>query len=125
MTSSQIHDYVRLTNIVLFAHLGVTEAEREVGQRIRLDLELGIDLGESSKSDQLRDTVSCESAYKTVERVVERSRHRLLETLAGDLLIKIFEEYPPVKTMKVVVCKLNVPFAGSVASAEVEMWRAR
>ena len=120
-----VQDCIRINNIVLFAHLGVSEAEREVGQRIRLDLELAVDLENSSKSDQLRDTVSYELIYKTLERVVEASRHRLLETLAGDVLTQVFDEYPRVQAIRIVVCKLNVPFAGAVASAEVELRRAR
>ena len=118
-------DFIRINNIVLFAHLGVSEAEREVGQRIRLDVELSVNLENSSKSDQLSDTVSYEDVYKTIERVVGDSRHRLLETLAGNLLGQVFKDYPPVQAMRIVVCKLNVPFAGSVASAEVELRRER
>ena len=118
-------DFVRLNNIVMFAHLGVSEAEREVGQRIRLDLDLGTDLSAASASDVLADTTSYESVYKTVEKVVNVSRHKLLETLAGDLISSIFDSYPKVSRIQVRIQKLNVPFAGTVASAEVELTRDR
>jgi dihydroneopterin aldolase len=117
-------DRVRLNDIVLFAHLGVTEAEREVGQRIHLDLELELDLGASSRSDALTDTVNYEAVYRRVVEVVERSRHRLLEALAGDLVGEILGSFPA-EAVRVRVRKPNVPFSGSLASAEVELVRSR
>jgi dihydroneopterin aldolase len=116
--------YVRLHDIVLFAHLGVSRAEREVGQRIHLDLELRLDLSRAARTDALGDTVSYETIYRTVESVVAACRHQLLETLAGDLIDRLLADYP-VEAVRVRVRKPNVPFAGNLASAEVEMSRER
>jgi dihydroneopterin aldolase len=117
-------DRVRLNDIVLFAHLGVTEAEREVGQRIHIDLELDVDLGAPAGSDALADTVNYEAVYRHVAAVVERSRHKLLEALAGDLVGELLKSFP-VEGVRVRVRKPNVPFSGSLASAEVELVRSR
>ncbi|NNF07912.1 MAG: dihydroneopterin aldolase [Candidatus Eisenbacteria bacterium] len=117
-------DSVRLNDIVLFAHLGVSPAEREVGQRIHLDLEVSASLEKASQTDALGDTVNYEAIYRTVESVVEVSRHKLLETLAGDLIRQILKDYP-VDAVRVRIRKPNVPFAGSLASAEVELARTR
>ncbi len=117
-------DHVRLNDIVLFAHLGVTEAEREVGQRIHIDLELTLDLSGAAESDALADTVNYEAVYRTVADVVEASRHRLLESLAGTLIRRLLGEFA-VDGVRVRVRKSNVPFAGSLASAEVELSRTR
>jgi dihydroneopterin aldolase len=117
-------DHVRLNDIVLFAHLGVTEAERQVGQRIRIDLELEVDLSRASLSDALADTVSYEAVYQEVVQAVEVSRAHLMETLAGQLIRHLFQRFP-VHRIGIRVQKPNVPFAGSVASAEVEMVRER
>jgi dihydroneopterin aldolase len=113
-----------LNDIVLFAHLGITEAEREVGQRIRIDLDLALDLSAAAGSDSLADTVSYEKVYRMVESVVQVSRHRLLEALAGDIIRRLFDEFP-VSRIGIRVGKPNVPFAGSVGSAEVELVRER
>lgn len=117
-------DHVRLNDIVLFAHLGVTEAEREVGQRIHIDLDLEMNLDPAARSDALGDTVNYESVYRLVESVVEGSRHHLLESLAGKLVSSLLEGFP-VEAVRVKVRKPNVPFAGSLGSAEVEMVRSR
>jgi dihydroneopterin aldolase len=117
-------DHVRLNDIVLFAHLGVSEAERAVGQRIHIDLDLEADLARASRSDALVDTVNYEAVYQLVESVVEGSRHRLLEALAVSVIDRIFAEFPAIR-IRIRVRKPNVPFAGSLASAEVELVRER
>lgn len=117
-------DHVRLNDIVLFAHLGVTEAEREVGQRIHIDLDLEMNLDPAARSDALSDTVNYESVYRLVESTVEGSRHHLLESLAGTLVTALMKDFPA-KTVRVRVRKPNVPFAGSLGSAEVELVRSR
>ncbi len=117
-------DHVRLNDIVLFAHLGVSEAEREVGQRIHIDVELAADLETAAQSDHLADTINYESVYRTIASVVEQSRHRLLESLAGSLICELLRSTPATR-VRVRIRKPNVPFAGSLASAEVEMMRER
>ena len=117
-------DCVRLNDVALFAHLGVSHAEREVGQRIHLDLELRADLERASRTDALADTVSYESVYRTIQEVVEVSRRKLLETLAADIVDRLFAAYP-VERIRIRIRKPNVPFPGSLASAEVELERER
>jgi dihydroneopterin aldolase len=118
------HDHIRLNDVVLFAHLGVTEAEREVGQRIHLDVDLEVDLEGSSRSDSLADTVNYEAVYLAVVGLVEGSRHKLLESLAGSLVRGLLAAFPA-SLVRIRVRKANVPFAGSLSSAEVEMARRR
>lgn len=117
-------DHLRLNDIVLFAHLGVSEAERQIGQRIHIDLDLEMDLEGPSESDTLADTVNYEAVYREVESVVEGSSHRLMESLAGGLTRHLFTKFPA-RQIRVRVRKPNVPFAGSMASAEVELVRSR
>jgi dihydroneopterin aldolase len=117
-------DHLRLNDIVLFAHLGVSEAEREVGQRIHIDLDLEMDLEPPAASDALGDTVNYEVVYREVERLVGESRHKLMEHLAGTLVRRLFEMFPAHR-IRIRVRKPNVPFAGSLASAEVELERSR
>jgi dihydroneopterin aldolase len=117
-------DRIRLNDIVLFAHLGVTEAEREVGQRIHIDVSLETDLSAAGGSDVLADTVSYEAVYRSIQKVVEAHRVKLMETLATRIIETVFGEFP-VERIAVRMRKPNVPFAGSLSSAEVEIERSR
>ena len=117
-------DHIRLNDIVLFARLGVTDAERHVGQRIHLDVDLRVDLEAASRSDQLADTVNYEAVYREVVARVEGEPYRLLEALAGSVVRALLVAFPA-EEVRVRVRKPNVPFAGSLASAEVELTRRR
>jgi dihydroneopterin aldolase len=117
-------DHIRLNDIVLFAHLGVTEAEREVGQRIHIDMDLELDLAAAGSSDAIADTVSYEKVYREVQRIVESSRSKLMEALAMRLIEGVFDGFP-VQAVRVKIQKPNVPFAGSLSSAEVELAREK
>jgi dihydroneopterin aldolase len=117
-------DKIRLSGIVLFAHLGVYEAERETGQKIRIDLELEADLEAPARSDHLSHTVDYEKVYRLVESLVTTSRFRLLEALAGSLAGKLLESFP-IQAATVRVQKPNVPFQGTMSAVEVELKRSR
>ena len=119
-----MRDHIRLNDIVLFAHLGVTEAEREVGQRIQIQVELRLDLTRAGASDALVDTVSYEAVYRLVQKVVEESRFKLMESLATLLAERVLEGFP-VGEVTIQIRKPNVPFAGSLSSAEVQLVRSR
>ncbi len=119
-----IADHIRLNDIVLFAHLGVTQAERDVGQRIHIQADLMLNLSAAGASDALADTISYELVYRHIQAVVDASRFKLMEALAAHLVNEILEAFP-VDRVRIMVRKPNVPFAGSLSSAEVEMVRER
>ncbi len=118
-----IVDRIRLSGIALFAHLGVHEAERETGQKIRIDVELTADLEGAAASDSLAHTVDYERVYRIVEDTVSRTRFKLIEALASHLCRVLLEEFP-VSQVTVRVQKPNVPFQGTLSAVEVELTRS-
>jgi len=116
-------DRIRLSGIALFAHLGVHDAERETGQKIRIDVELSADLSEGAASDHLARTIDYEKVYRLVEEIVAASRFRLIEALASNLADALLERFP-VAEVTVRVQKPNVPFQGTMSAVEVELTRS-
>lgn len=78
-------DRIILSGMAFYGRHGVLAAERELGQRFRVDVELTTDLGPSGLSDRLEDTVDYVAAYDIVRAVVEGKAHNLLESLARDI----------------------------------------
>lgn len=117
-------DKVRLHGIVLFAHLGVHEAERQVGQKIQIDVEMSADLEAAGRSDHLPQTIDYEKVYRLVEETVAQSQCRLLEALARALIDRLLAGFP-VDEVTVRVQKPNVPFQGTMSAVEVELSRRR
>lgn len=117
-------DRIRLSGIVLFAHLGVHEAERATGQKLSIDVELVADLEAAALTDSLADTIDYERVYRLVESTVAAGSYRLIESLARSLCHALLAGFPVVEAT-VRVRKPNVPFAGTLSAAEVELTRRR
>ena len=75
-------DRLLLEGMEFFGHHGDLEAERALGSRLYVDVEIGADLAPSGASDRLEDTVDYVRCYEVVRSVVEEGQHRLLETVA-------------------------------------------
>ena len=116
-------DLIRLKDITIFGFYGVSPQEREVGQKIQIDLDLYADLGAACASDSLQDTINYESVYTTVMEVVEAGkRYRLLETLGEEICSEILRHYP-VSKVDIRLRKLNLPFPNNLSHIEIRLAR--
>lgn len=116
-------DLIRLKNLTIFGFYGVSPQEREVGQKIEIDLDLHADLMAACTSDSLQDTINYETVYTTVmELVDEGKRYRLLETLGEEISHAILTQYP-VEKVVIRMRKLNLPFPNNLSHIEIELTR--
>jgi len=117
-------DKIILHNMVFRGRHGVHPAERELGQRFEIDVELGLDLSQAVASDDLTDTVDYSRLHAIVREEVEEQQYQLIETLAGTLVRRLLAELP-VTSVLVRVRKPQVPLNGMLGFAAVEMQRRR
>ncbi len=116
-------DFIRLKDITIFGFYGVSPQEREVGQKIQIDLDLFADLSAACASDSLQDTINYESVYTSVMEVVEGGkRYRLLETLGEEICDVVIRKYP-VEKVKIRLRKLNLPFPNNLSNIEIRLTR--
>ena len=113
---------IEISGLSLFTHVGVTAAEREVGQRLLLDVRLEVGDCDATVTDRIEDTIDygevCDSAnlvaqqrsYKTLERLCAAIADRLLDHFgAQSVWVKAAKPEPP------------LPFV--VSEVSVELWR--
>src|SRR3990172_9507574 len=81
-TEGMTVDKIFLTALSTEAVIGIFDWEREIRQRIEIDLEMSVDLAAATKRDSIEDTLNYKSVAKQVLALVEASRFRLVETLA-------------------------------------------
>ena len=115
-------DIIRLKGLTVFGHYGVSPAEREVGQKIQLDIDLHTNLREACQSDSLKDTVNYETVYAKVFEVVSGQKHRLLEALGEDICYHLLKSFP-VSKVTISLRKLNLPFPNNMSYVEVCLTR--
>ena len=116
-------DIIRLRDITVFGFYGVSPAEREVGQKIQIDLDLYADLSVACRSDSLPDTINYESVYSTLMQVVGgEKRFRLLESLGEEICNAIIAQFN-VSRVRIHLRKLNLPFPNNLSHVEVVLTR--
>ena len=86
-------DRIFITALTAEAVIGIYDWEREVKQRLEIDLEIWKDLLAAGKSDAIEDTLNYKSVAKRVHALVEGSRFRLVEALAGEIARIVLEEF--------------------------------
>jgi 7,8-dihydroneopterin aldolase/epimerase/oxygenase len=104
---------------------GVGADERAYPQVIEVDVELEVDLGRASRSDELGDTVDYGPLVELTRAVVEDRTFHLLEGIAGALLDAVMAEAPAATGAMVRVRKLAVPIDADLDHAEVTLRRGR
>lgn len=110
--------------MIFYAHHGYYQAERELGQKFQVDLELECDFTKAIKSDGLNDTVNFEDVYQKVYHIFSSYKFTLLETLADRIAVEILDNFS-VTSVFIRVRKPNVPLNGFLDNVEVEYYRSK
>jgi len=100
---------VAIRGLSIYTHHGVSEAEREIGQRLDIDVSLDVPDCDAVITDRLEDTVNysevcgvvalaaTERSYKTLERLCHVIGERLLERFACESVrVRAAKPEPPV-----------------------------
>src|SRR3981189_3027461 len=118
-------DTIFITGVVIHARHGGMDHETEVGQRFVIDLELAIDLSDSSRTDRLVDTVSYSSVVTTATAAFKNANYKLLERAAGAVADAILAAFARIDAVKVTVHKPHAPIAALFEEAGVVLIRTR
>ncbi|MEJ2633698.1 MAG: dihydroneopterin aldolase [Calditrichia bacterium] len=115
---------IRLNNMIFYAHHGYYQAERELGQKFQVDVEMECDFTKAIQSDSLNDAVNFEAVYQTVFRIFSSYKFTLLETLADRIAKDVLKNFPA-SSVLIRVRKPQVPLNGFLDNVEVELLQQR
>ena len=115
---------IEITGLSLYTHHGVGPAEREVGQRLVLDVAMELDRCEATATDALEDTVDYGAVCHEVAEAAQERSYRTLERLCAAVADRILDRYAP-DTVTVRAAKPEPPIALAVEEVAVELTRAR
>jgi len=118
------YDWLRVRGIQAYSHLGVTQKERELGQRMEVDIEIAYARDVRRRADSLDSFVDYEELSRLVRAQIGMARCRLLETLAEELALALLAEFDPPR-VRVRLRKMHIPVADFSGCPEVEVERVR
>jgi len=113
---------IEITGLSLYTHHGASEAEREVGQRLVLDLRLDLGEADATATDRLEDTVDYAEVCQLVALVAQQRSHRTLERLCATIAERLVSEYE-LESVWVKATKPEPPIPLAVESVSVEVWQ--
>jgi 7,8-dihydroneopterin aldolase/epimerase/oxygenase len=116
-------DRLLLEGLQFFGHHGDVEAERALGGRVDVDVEIRSDLRPAGRSDQLADALDYVRCYEAVRHVVETKQHNLLERVAEDVASALLAD-ERIDSVRVRVAK-QPPIAGVFRRFAVVIERSR
>ncbi len=113
---------IEISGLSLFTHVGVSAAEREVGQRLLLDLRLDIGECDATITDRIEDTVDYGQVCEMANLVAQQRTYKTLERLCAAIAERMLDQYPA-HAVWVKAAKSEPPLALPVTEVSVEVWR--
>lgn len=113
---------ISIRGLEAFGRHGVLDAERELGQRFVVDVDLELSRLASVRSDDLADTVDYAALADAVAAIVAGPPVRLLERLAGLIAERALAE-PGARAVTVSVRKPHVAIPHTLAETVVTLHR--
>jgi len=117
-------DRICLQGIDVYAHHGVHPAERELGQRFVIDVDLYFDCGPAASADSLSSALDYTQVHRLITETTAGTSFQLIEALAGHLCRTLLRELPVERTV-VTVQKPNPPIPNFLGRAAVTFDRDR
>lgn len=113
---------IEVSGLSLYTHHGVTEAEREIGQRLVVDLRLEVGEVDATVTDMVEDTIDYGEVCQTVALVAQQRSYRTLERLCAAVADRLLADFGADRVM-VRCAKPEPPIPLTVEEVSVELWR--
>src|SRR3954453_1279032 len=115
---------VEICGLSIFTHHGVTEAERETGQRLVIDVSFDVPDCDAVLTDRLEDTVDYAQVCDIVVLAATERSYRTLERLAQVVGERLMERYG-CESVRVRAAKPEPPLPLAIQEVAVEVTQER
>ncbi len=113
---------IEISGLSLYTHHGVTEAEREIGQRLLIDLRLDVGETDATVTDRVQDTVDYAEVCQLVALVAQQRSYKTLERLCSAIADRLLGDFE-LEGVWVKASKPEPPIPLPVDDVSVEVWR--
>ena len=121
-TGAETFVTIEVSGLSLYTHHGVSAAEREIGQRLVVDLRLDVGESDATLTDRLEDTVNYSEVCQAVALVAQQRSYRTLERLCAAIADRLLDRFG-LESVWVKAAKPEPPIPLPVDEVSVELWR--
>ncbi len=117
-------DKILLQGLVFFGRHGCHQAERELGQKFTVDIEMSSDLSLACATDKMENTVDYVAVYYATRDIIEGESAFLLESLAQRIADFCLKDNR-VLDCRVRIRKPHVAMPGALDYLGIEIFRQK
>jgi 7,8-dihydroneopterin aldolase/epimerase/oxygenase len=115
---------IEIRGLSIYTHHGVGEAEREVGQRLLLDVSFDVPSCDAVLTDRLEDTINYSEACDIISLAATERSYRTLERLAQVIGERLAERFG-CESVRVRAAKPEPPLPLALEEVAVEVVHGR
>jgi 7,8-dihydroneopterin aldolase/epimerase/oxygenase len=113
---------IEIVGLSLFTHHGVTPAEREVGQRLVLDVRFDVGEPDALVTDRVEDTVDYGEVCQVIALLAQQRSYKTLERLCAVISERLASQFGA-ESVSVKASKPEPPIPLPVEEVSVEVYR--
>jgi 7,8-dihydroneopterin aldolase/epimerase/oxygenase len=113
---------IEIVGLSLYTHHGVTAAEREIGQRLVLDVRFDLGEVDALVTDRVEDTVDYGEVCHEIALVAQQRSYKTLERLCAVIADRLAARFGA-ESVTVKAAKPEPPIPLPVEEVSVEVWR--
>jgi 7,8-dihydroneopterin aldolase/epimerase/oxygenase len=113
---------IEVSGLSLYTRHGVSEAERELGQRLVFEVSFELDECDATVTDRVEDTVDYAEVCEQVALAAQELSYRTLERLCTAVAERLSDRFGA-ESVRVKATKPEPPIALPVEEVSVEVWK--
>src|SRR3954454_15125364 len=113
---------IDIIGLSLYTHHGVTAAEREIGQRLVLDVHFDVGEVDALVTDRVEDTIDYGEVCHEIALVAQQRSYKTLERLCAVIAERLAARFGA-ESVTVKAAKPEPPIPLPVEEVSVEVWR--
>jgi len=113
---------IEISGLSLYTRHGVSEAERELGQRLVFDVSFELDECDATVTDRIDDTIDYGKVCEQVALAAQERSYKTLERLCAAVADRLMDRFGA-ESVRVKAAKPEPPIALPVDEVSVEVWK--
>jgi len=113
---------IEIVGLSLYTHHGVTAAEREIGQRLLVDVRFDVGETDALITDRVEDTVDYGEVCQVIALIAQQRSYKTLERLCAVIADRLASQFGA-QGVTVKAAKPEPPIPLPVEEVSVEVWR--
>lgn len=117
------NDFIKITNMPVFAHHGVLAEEKENGQKFFLNAKVYVDMRKAGLTDKLEETVNYDQICTYLNEVFTEKTFNTIEAAAEHTIQEIMISFHSIQAMELEVRKPHAPLTYVPEDISVTLYR--